>query len=48
MKQVYHAPLRIVWATNLEAYKRDWFYWSTGHYPQEDLPAEFMKDSLPE
>ncbi len=31
---VYHAPLRIVRATNLEDYKRDWSYWLSGDFHQ--------------
>ncbi|NLX12374.1 MAG: substrate-binding domain-containing protein [Phycisphaerales bacterium] len=29
---VYHAPLRIVRAANLEEYKRDWHYWLEGDF----------------
>ena len=31
---VYHAPLRIVRASNLEDYKRDWHYWLSGEFHQ--------------
>ena len=33
----YYAPLRTLWATNLDEYKRDWTYWSTGKFPQAEL-----------
>jgi len=33
----YAAPLRTVWATNLDEYKRDWAYWSTGKFPGNEL-----------
>ncbi len=46
IRNVYNAPLRTVWPTNLEEYKRDWVYWSTGQYPQEDIPAKIMEDTL--
>ncbi len=44
---VYYAPLRIVRATNLHDYKRDWSYWLngefTGHHPDHPLvPAPYL------
>lgn len=35
-KNNYTAPLRTLWPTNLEQYKRDWTYWSTGEFPQAE------------
>ncbi len=33
----FHAPLRTVWAANLDDFMRDWTYWSTGEYPTKQL-----------